>query len=115
AGLLVLLLRDGVAAQVVEQDLAPRVPVVLDVARQAVQVVEATPRVPVHLHQPHVSGGGGERRQLVALLHELAPAALLPRRGEHDLPEERLIRRGPPVRSPRARARAPPRRAGPPP
>src|SRR5438034_3515641 len=105
AWLFVFLLGNGVAGEVVEQDLAPRIAVVLDVTGETLQVVEATPGLAVHLHQSDVAGGRGERGQLLALSHKLSPAALLPGRAEDDLPEERLIRRSQPVPAEGGRAR----------
>src|SRR5215468_4577316 len=93
ARLLVFPLGDGEAAQIVEEDLASCLAVVLDVAGEAVQVVEAAPGVAIDLHQAQVARARSERRELFSFLDELTPAALLPGRAENDLPEERGVLR----------------------
>src|SRR5215471_9573490 len=93
ARLFVLALGNGKAAQIVEEDLASRLAVVLDVAGEPVQIVETTPRVAIDLHQAQVASARSERRELFPFLDELAPAALLPGRAEDDLPEERGVLR----------------------
>jgi hypothetical protein len=85
---LVLALLDRVVDQVVVQDLAARERVVLGAHAQLLHVVEAAPHVRVHLHDADRADRRRQRRHRVALAYELAPAALLPRGGEHEVAEQ---------------------------
>ena len=71
-------------AQVVEDDLGSRAGVVGDVAEQSLLIVGAAPDALVHLHDAHRPDGRGPD-DLPPAADELPPAALLPRRGEHEV------------------------------
>src|SRR5690606_32118160 len=74
---------DGVVDEIVHEDLAAGGGVVGDVAGETLAVIETAPYRGYHLHDADRAAGRGDRRQLVAGAHELAPAGFLPRGGEH--------------------------------
>src|SRR5207249_4261597 len=70
------------------EDLGARAGIVGSVPPELLGVEEATPDADVDLHQPHIARRGSEVGDTLALVDELAPAALLPGRRFHEVVEE---------------------------
>src|SRR6185369_17041024 len=83
--------RNGVVAEIVQEDLRPGAGVVGHVADEALPVVGPAPHALFHLHDPHRAHPRPKCDELPAPTDELPPAALLPGGREHEIAVEGTV------------------------